>query len=198
MKKWAYIAVSIIVVIIAIFTGVYLFNNQNKNENQVQNQINLNTNTIEENIVNDTVVNEISVNSIEKEKISPNAVLILKKIYKQCGHTSKEYVQIPEEFVNLTKEELEEKYDDWELEKFASNEIILNRQVDGSCGEHYILREKEGIIAVYQINGNGDEILKEETGITVEYLTKSDQLKLQQGIRVDGKEALNTVLEDYE
>lgn len=38
-----------------------------------------------------------------EEKVSPNATLIIKKYYKKCGHTTKDYATVPEEIVNKTR-----------------------------------------------------------------------------------------------
>lgn len=198
MSKWIYIITGIIIVMVAIFIGSYLFNKEgeidNKNYNmQIANDIE------QENIVEyNTLINDIEVSSIEEEKISPNATLILKKHYEECDHIIKEYIKIPEEYVNLTKEELIEKQDDWEIESFSKDKIILIKQVDGLCNEHYVLKENNGTIVVYQVDENNNETLKEETGIAIEYLTESDRLRLEEGIRIYGNEELNSTLEDFE
>lgn len=198
MKKWGYITIFILIFITAILLGIYIFDRNNNRENNNTNKQNEITNNTIIKEVDNTIVNEISVSNVEKEKISPNAVLILKKQYKECGHAVKEYAEIPEEFVNLTQEELEEKYEGWTLEKFSINEIIIQKQVEGVCDQHYLLKEKDGIVAVYKINRDGSQILKEETGVAIEYLTENDKAKLKKGIYVDGEEELNTILEDYE
>ena len=66
-----------------------------------------------------------------------------KKHYDKCGHTTNEYIDIQENLVNKTQDELEEKYPNWEVEKFSSGEIILYKEYTGICDEHYILREKK-------------------------------------------------------
>lgn len=195
MKKWIYIIVIAVIIIIAILVGNMLFKNKDNTntENQIQNNISK-ENEIEENIF----TNDISVSSIEQEKISPNAVLILKKHYEECDHTIKEYAKIPEEYVNLNQEELAKKQEGWRIEEFSKDEVTLIKDIDSVCNEHYVLREKDGIIAVYQIHGDNTETLKEETGIAVEYLTDIDKLRLEEGIRIYGEEELNSTLEDYE
>jgi hypothetical protein len=105
---------------------------------------------------------------------------------------------MPEEYVNLTKDELENKQENWSIEEFSVNEVTLVKNIDGTCNEHYVLRQKDGYIAVYKINNNNQEILQEETGIAIQYLTESDKLKLEEGIRIYGNEELNSTLEDYE
>lgn len=195
MKKWIYVIIVVVIIIIAIFVGNMLFkSNDNTNtENQIQNNIKQ-QDELEENIF----TNDISVSSIEQEKISPNAVLILKKHYEQCDHTIKEYAKIPEEYVNLNQDELEEKQEGWEIEGFSKDEVTLIKDINSVCNEHYVLREKDGIIAVYQIHEDNTETLKEETGIAVEYLTDIDKIRLEEGIRIYGEEELNSTLEDYE
>ena len=52
-----------------------------------------------------------------KKRISPNAFITFKTLYKKCGHTACEYREVPNELVNLTKEELQDKYSEWKIEK---------------------------------------------------------------------------------
>ena len=198
MKKWVYIIASIIIIIIAIFVGNYLFKNNNQKNKTEQNQSFTNTKKEINQKIENNITNEISISSIDKEKISPNATLTLKKHYEECDHIIKEYAKIPEEYVNLTKEELQEQQEEWEIETFSSDEVVLIKHINGVCNEHYVLREKDGLIAIYQIQDNNEETFKEETGISVEYLTETDKLRLEEGIRIYGEEELNSTLEDYE
>lgn len=198
VKKWIYVVVIIFVVIIAILIGTYLFKKDNHQEENSNLGSISNSLEFQEEVKENTILNEISVSSIETEKISPNSVLILKKEYEECAHSIKEYAKMPEEYVNLTKEELKEKQEDWEIEAFSPNEVTLIKTITGVCNQHYLLREKDGIIAIYQIKDDNTEILKEETGISTEYLTEVDRLRLEEGIRIYGEEELNSTLEDYE
>lgn len=196
MKKWGIIIAFIIIFIIAIFVGNYIYDSSNKEENTIKSE---NTSNSIVNQVDYSVRNDITINTdSEEEKISPNATLILKKHYKECDHTIKEYAEIPEEFVNLTKSEIEKEYPEWEVEKFTPLDIILIKEEDGFCNEHFILKEEQGVITVYKIDKQGEESLYDTTGISVEYLTESDKLELKNGIKVYGKEELNSMLENYE
>lgn len=64
--------------------------------------------------------------------------------------------------------------------------------------EHYIIRDNNGYVSIYVIDTNGKEILQEITQIVTAYLPQTDQISLQEGIKVIGKEKLNATLEDYE
>jgi len=196
MRKWVIFAF-IIIFIIAIFTGVYIYDTSNEEEKIALNYNETILQNEEENVY--TPKNEITINtSITAEKISPNAVLTLKKAYNGCAHTIKEYKEIPEEFVNLTKEELKEKYSEYEIERFSALDVILMKQEEGVCNEHYILKEKDGFIAIYKIENDDVENLEELTGISMEYLTDTDRQEIQKGIKVYGMEELNSILENYE
>lgn len=195
MKKWVIFILAIIIFCVAIWFGIKLFknNDSNNNDNQISN------NNIIINEIEYSIKNEVSIQTDTKEeKISPNATLILKKHYLGCDHTIKEYAQMPEECVNLTQHELEGKYDEWKIEKFNPLDVTLIKDVNGFCNQHYILKEKDGVIAVYKIKENGEEELEETTGIAIEYLTKKDKEEIKQGIKVYGNEELNSLIEDYE
>ncbi|MCI8353269.1 MAG: hypothetical protein HFJ58_06850 [Clostridia bacterium] len=197
MKKWGILLGAAIIIVIAVCVGVSIFNMNNKPKNQINNTSTNNETIL--NQVNYSVKNDITVNTgTNEEKISPNATLILKRKYKECGHIIKEYKRITDDLVNLTEKELIEKSKEWEIEEFSNMEVVLIKEVEGVCNEHYVLREKDGVIAVYKIDKDTKEELEELTGISIEYLTENDKMEIQQGIMVYGKEELNSILENYE
>ena len=200
MNKVIITMICIIVVLGAIITGVLISQPKDEQQNTVtQTQIG------EEEILDDCTdeyeelenSNMLETNSSE-EKISPNSSITYKTYYKGCGHTKEEYNNMPQELINCTKSEIEEKYTEWQVEKFASNEVVLYREVDGECGEHYLVKEKEGKLVVYKILENGEEQEYETTQISTDYLTDTDKIEIQNGIRVNGKQELNQLIEDYE
>ena len=139
------------------------------------------------------------VNSSEK-KISSNSQLILKKYYKECGHTINEYAEMLPELVNLTEEELADKFQDWNLVKFTTKEVTLKKEFEGSCGEHFALKEEEGKVVIYKVLADGTMEIYEETEISTEFLPEPDLIQMQSadGIQLYGIENLNKVLEDFE
>ena len=136
--------------------------------------------------------------SSSNEKISPNAKMILKKYYTKCNHTIEEEIELPEELVNKNISEVKEEYSDWEIEEFSEEKVVLIKNYEEQCGQHYVLRDNDGIIAVYQINSEGKETLLDETEIATEYLAESDLVNIKEGIKVNGIEELNKLLEDFE
>lgn len=141
--------------------------------------------------------NTTEVSSTE-EKVAANAILILKKYYTKCDHTINEYVELPKELVNLTKEQVQEKYTDWKVIGFEKGKITLYKEFDDVCGEHFKLKIEDGKVVVYAVNNDGTESLYEKTNISSEYLTETDLINMQDGLEIYGKEELNQVIEDFE
>ena len=137
-------------------------------------------------------------NSREEVKLSPNAMIIFEKFYKECEHTIKNSKKIDSNMVNSTQEDIEKKYTSWNVKEFAKDKVILYQEVNGECGEHYMLRDINGKINIYKIETNGNEVLIKETDIATKYLTETDMINMDNGLIVYGKESLNKLIEDFE
>ena len=137
------------------------------------------------------------VSSVE-EKLSANAILILKKYYQKCDHTINEYVELPQELVNMTKEEVQAEYAEWEVIGFEKGKLTVYKEFDDVCGEHFKLKVENGKIVVYIVNMDGSESIYEKTNISSEYLTETDLTNIQEGLEIYGKEELNQIIEDFE
>ena len=201
MKKSIIISAVIVLFILGTVIGIILISNfsgekkdieiSEQNQEEIYDEC---TDEYEEMLESNTLVEETSS---EGEKISPNCSIIFRRYYNDCGHTIEQYSSIPTELVNKTEEDLQEQYEGWIIEEFSRNQIILYREFDSECGEHYVLREKDGKIVVYLKTGDIEEIV-EETDIATEFLTETDRIKLQDGIEANGRMELNQLIEDYE
>ena len=149
---------------------------------------------IDKNIVD---YEEISVSATE-EKVSFDAVFALKKYYNECGHSNLNYVELPNELINLTENEINKLYSNWRVEKFSSKEIVLAQNIDTMCNDHYLLKLGNENIEIYKVQEAEDYKLLKETNISKDYLTEKDISKLEEGIFVFGISNLNSALEDFE
>lgn len=193
-KEYLIGIIGISIAIILVVAGIIIVNNSNRqlsieNENRenkesVQNTLNAN-------------IQLVTTNSSE-EKTSPNCLLIFKTYYKKCEHSTVENKEIPEELVNKTREEIESFYSDWKVVTYSKLQILLYKEQEGICNEHYIIKEKDGYIAIYTVDENGKDTLQELTQILTAYLPEEDLTRLKEGIKIQGKEKLNQALEDYE
>lgn len=196
----------IIVFIVGLSVGLYTGTNSIENRNLSQN----NNGNIEP--IQDVVIkkvqgkNEEENNSGEEkivevvrteEKISPYAKLVIKKKFSKCNHTTVSIVDVPKELVNLPRKDLEEKYSGWEIEKFSSDEVILYREIAANCEDHFVLKEKDGNIAIYNETDEDKMNLVEILSVNLDLLSEEDKNNLQEGIKIYGKDELNSLIEDY-
>ena len=191
---------SILLLILAILVGYFAVNNEKEIEQGVE-KINY---ISKEELVEDECTEEYkesqntTVVSSNEEKVSANAILILKKYYSKCEHTINEYVELPQELVNMTKEEVQAEYTDWEVIGFESGKVTLYKEFEDVCGEHFKLKVEDGKVVIYMVNKDGTESVYEKTNISSEYLTETDLINMQDGLEIYGKEELNQIIEDFE
>lgn len=138
---------------------------------------------------------------MQENKTIPSTEITIKKYYEKCGHTIKETNEIDDKYVNLTEEEFKKQYfvdnSQCKLESFSSQEIVVTESINASCGEHYLIKEDNGKIIVYKIDDSNKTVFYKDTGLTTEYLTDEDINALKDGIRVNGDDELNGVLENF-
>jgi len=193
--------ISILVLIGAIFTVVII---GGVNEKDIQQERTILQESVTDECTQEYEIAqqefEIEEASASEDKISSNSALILKKYYKECGHTINEYIEMLPELVNMTQEEINDEFDEWELIGFSSREVTLLKEFEGTCGEHFSIREENGLIVIYKILADGTKQIYEKTEISTEFLPETDllQMKSEEGIQVYGKEELNKMLEDFE
>lgn len=196
MNKFKIAIISICTIILLIITTAVVYENIKydkiaKEENKITDEC------VYEYKNEEDKINEIEASEIET-KISPNAKLIIKKYYKECGHTSEEIKTVTNDMVNKNKEEMEKLYPDYNIEKFLNNEIILKKEEEGQCNEHYIIKDENSNIIIYRVLNDGAEEVYQNTGISTEYLPETDRINLKSGVKVFGIENLNSIIEDFE
>ena len=138
-----------------------------------------------------------AVMSAEK-KISPYAMLTIEKYYKGCAHTTLDTLEVPKELVNMTKEDLQNKYEKWKIKKFNSDEIHLYREIDANCSSHFVVKEEAGKVAVFAQITDKNMQLKQTTNIDFESLREEDKDLIREGIKLYGEEELSSFIEDFE
>lgn len=193
----------IIVAILLVISTIYSIYAILSSENEVEEE-NEGTETYVSKVLEDecteeyeNIQNATTVSSIE-EKLAANALMVLKKYYRKCEHTINEYVELPQELVNMTQQEIQNEYPDWEVIGFESGKLTLYKELDDECGEHFKLKIEDEKVVIYIVNKDGSESLYEKTNISSEYLTETDLINMQDGLEIYGKEELNKIIEDFE
>ena len=199
MKKYTIIAIITIGIILGFLTGIYVYRT-NKIKNGQKEYI---AEKIEDEC---TALSQLGYEEIASltsangngEKTSPNCTIILKIYHEACKHLIENRQSIEETDVNITEEELKQRFSDWEVQKFTPTEIVLYKEVDEFCDEHYLLKEEDGYITIYKLDENENPTFFNTTEISTEYLAEEDLEQIRNGIKVYTDKELNKTLEDFE
>lgn len=195
MKKTIWIIIFLcLAIIIGFFVGMYLYNKED-NYNKLENN--------EEQIMYNNIINNINTLEIEtstsEEKISINTEVIEEIYYTQCDHLIKNKKKSISNLINMTKDDLIEEYPNWEIKEFSKERVVLYKEEQGFCNEHYLVKDVDGLVTIYNMDNNDKaNNLVEITEIETKYLTENDQENLKEGIKVYTKQKLNKLIEDFE
>lgn len=195
LKKWILYIIISILLLISIGSIILLITIYKDTKSTELDSIDKFAEVENNSIKNDT---QIVTTSYSSTKISPNSVLKFNTYYKGCGHTVKEERNAQEDVINKSEQEISDKYVDWDIKKFSENDVVLYKEVDGVCDDDYIIREKDGNIVIFKLNNEGREVLYDTTSIEAQYLPETDFIQLKEGIKVNGLEKLNQIIEDFE
>ena len=202
VKKFFIVLAGLSVVVCAIYAGSKMYEKNNHSSEQAKMdslaEIIEDDCTEQWNELNSLEQDNIQANSQESVRLSPKCSVIYETKYEKCGHVSRQYKNITQDLVNKTERDVNGLYPDWAVKEFDSNELVLLKSESGECGEHYILRDVDGKVVVNLLNENGEEKEFEKTDISIEYLTDTDKIDIEKGLKVYGKENLSQIIEDYE
>lgn len=195
MRKYI-ILILIVALILGFMLGLYLHKIEKANE---QIAFEAEYRRIESENIIKQAQNIIKETSNTENKTTPNTVIIEKKYYNDCGHLVVKDEKIKQSLVNKDETEFQIEYIGWEIQKFTPSEIVVYKEINDFCDEHYLLKDIEGEIIVYAIDkyDKPKEVIK-ETGIQTRYLSETDIENLKDGIKICGNKELNQLLEDFE
>lgn len=132
-------------------------------------------------------------------KTTPNTEIVYETLYSDCNHVETVTQEIEDDDVNKDEEYFNNKYgDEWDIVSFSENKVELYKEKNEICNKHYVLKEKDGYIAVYNLDASGNQNLKEITDVYVSYLPDEDKALLEKGINVIGDNELEKTIADFE
>ena len=133
-----------------------------------------------------------------KVKTSPNTKIVYETLYLECNHLESKEENIDAGDVNQDENYFLNKYIDWDVKSFSDERVELYKQQVGICDKHYVVKKMDNYIAVYTLDSEGNQNLKEITDILTVYLPQEDVDLLEKGINVCGDNELAKLLGDYE
>lgn len=197
MKKTVcIIGVLILAIIMGFGIGIYMYNAE-ANEEQKENDIEKIDNN---NLTNNNIINRNEIEtSVVEEKISVDTEVVEEVYYTACDHLIKDARSNIKNIVNMNKEELEKKYPDWQIKEFNKEKVVLYKEEQEYCGQHFLIKDVDGFVTVYNMDNN--DKIKERikiTDIETAYLPETDQENLKEGIKIYSEQQLNKLIEDFE
>lgn len=131
-------------------------------------------------------VNEVKINNIKKvnvveiptsiseEKVSVNAEIVEETYYNECNHQIEYKLKDIKQYVNMTKDEIQKEFSTWEIKEFSSDKVVLYKEEDDFCNEHFLVKDEEGYVTIYTIDNNENVLeLLDKTDIATEYLARN-------------------------
>lgn len=159
MKKTVIITIIIIFIVLGFITGTYFYKIHYLNKTIAGSNTNMANQSINgiaigtDNAIDIGALAAISANTSEV-KISPECKLDFKTLYTVCGHTIETFETVSDDLVNLRADEFQAKYPDWQIQSFSSDEVDLYKETDDYCHQHYMLKDVEGYIGIYNLDEN--------------------------------------------
>lgn len=191
---YVFVYLGLSLIIILGFTVGYIYTTVDIQDNSID------ENTIEKYVnqasTTKSIGNEQTRNVIN-DKSSEKKVLETKEVYSICGHTIITRTDMPEDIISMDENSFILAYDDWKIEKFSQNEIIISKIINKKCHNHYILKEMDEKVAIFYQEPVDGVFLKELTNIQIANLKVIDQERLRNGITIDSNEQLAEILEDF-
>lgn len=139
---------------------------------------------------------EVQGSRPEDTLIRPGTIIIIEKRYTKCGHTVSTKIDVPIDMVNLNESQLKLAFKGWEITNFLPKKVVLIKEVQTKCINHYILKEKDGLVAVYYQQPINGVSLKEVTPLSVKNLPQKERSRLKEGIKIESPQELAQTLED--
>lgn len=91
--------------------------------------------------------------------------------------------------------ELDQK--DWVLDELSPGRLVFKKTIDSYCSKHYIVKDKDGYLAIYKANSASGKLYPlEETNIRADSLDGQVKDKLKDGIVIDNLEGVELFIED--
>ncbi|MBB6214853.1 hypothetical protein HNQ80_000938 [Anaerosolibacter carboniphilus] len=149
---------------------------------------------------------DLNLNLNVEETVNNNLVteetkLIFKTYYEKSRDTLTKEEKVPIVLIGEPLRSLQDyvssHYIGWSIRGISEDFIELYRVKETLSPNYYIVKEKDGFIAIFQIDDSGNNILIDQTEIPIFGLGDIDQQKLKDGIPVKNLESVHQILEDY-
>lgn len=169
---------------------------------RAKNELNMKSRQVEENIKKYEENERLQTTIVDKNTITAETKILYKTKYHKCHHEITKSEAPKDEMIGLNRRDFERYVDEKllgaKLIMFSKDEISLENEQDTLCPNHFVVGEKNGNIAIFEIDENGEKVLyRIFKDATISTLREENQKRLKQGIVVENEEEAIQVLEDF-
>lgn len=94
--------------------------------------------------------NSIKADTIQLSRITPSTKIVYQYYYLRDDRLVTDEYEPPYYLIDMTRQQLEDYYDDWQIVSFSTDKVILRKSIDErESEEYYIIKEYEGRITVF-------------------------------------------------
>ncbi|PKM50681.1 MAG: hypothetical protein CVV02_10375 [Firmicutes bacterium HGW-Firmicutes-7] len=138
----------------------------------------------------------IQADSLKLSRISPSTRIIYQYYYTMDDKLVTDECEPPYYLIDMTRNQLEGYYSDWQLISFASDRVVLRKSINERDSEgYYIIREYEGKIAVFYDYTEAFEVAFEEAVASGKYRSEEADLYFIEFINMNKEHYLREVLD---
>lgn len=198
-KRIIYILMSITFLFVIFLAGYAMkLNNKEKLKNNLGVEYQHMEDNLKSNDERETLQTRVTDNNI----VSISTNINYKTKYNKCDHEAIKDEKPKQEMIGFDRKLFEDyvklNLPDWKMSMFSKEEIFLLREKDTLCSNHLVVGEKNGKIAIFTIDENGERVVhKIFKDTTISTIREENQKRLKQGIVVDNEEEAIQVLEDF-
>ncbi len=146
--------------------------------------------------------NDMPIIKSDNRYISPNTTIEYIIYYLQCGHHEKKVGKATSDMINMNedmfKSFIQRHNPSWRVTSFSHEKVVIEIDKDQLCKNHYVIGVKDGKIAIFKIDDNGERVLHSILqNAPISMLKTIDQERLKKGIVVNSKEDISNILENF-
>lgn len=133
------------------------------------------------------------------EVTTKDTLLVFEKYYISCSDKITEERNAEGYEIGLSSQDIRLKFPEWDIYEFSSEKVVLTKEIRDYCPNHFILKDRDGIVVIYMPPEDGDEYKDfEETQVFTDVLPPDVQDEIRKGLVLDSLEDVEHIMENLE
>lgn len=191
-KNIGYSFLVLAILVVCLSVGIYLGFRYTKNDNNLADH---NTSTQEDNKNDTDKTTTVSTKTYDIK-------VIYQDEYIKCGHVIENQNMVYGTTIEKLKEAEDNKQKQegtpYDVVEESNERIVYNRKIEQNCPNHFLVKLEEGVVVIYNIVDDSAMTIYKKLEVDWETLNPEMLEELNIGIKAEGKENLNLIIEDIE